>query len=77
MDLELKIHDARRKIEKLLGINRAGQSLPDNELEALASDLVESLQHFYDIRNGTEKVTDEIETEAKSNVVDIFPKGDK
>ena len=77
MDLELKIHDARRQIEKLLDIDRAGIALPDRELEALATDLVQSLQHFYNIKNRAEMGINEITQGPKSNVVGFTPRENK
>jgi hypothetical protein len=76
-DLEITIHDARRKIEKLLDSDRAGQPLPQRELEGLASDLVQALKYFYDIRNGADKVVEELAAKATDNVVEIFPKKDR
>ena len=81
-DIEIKIHDARRKIEKMIGLSRLGVIPGDTEITELHTDLVESLSqlsdyyihHVNDFKDIEDIEEIELKTEIpKTNIVTLFP----
>ena len=80
-EIEIKIHDARRRVEGLLDLNRMDIPLPEDELENLVNDLAEAqrlMQNYYLMfKNGP--IVEEIVLEApktNNNVLE-FPGNNK
>ena len=78
-DIEIKIHDARRKIEKMIGLSKLGVIPGDKEITELHTDLVESLSQLSDYYihhvNDFKDIEEiELKTEiSKTNIVTLFP----
>lgn len=84
-DVEIKIHDARRKIEQMLSLAKLGIIPAEDEVVKLNTDLIAATTMVADyyiqlLNNFEESEIEEIVLESKepeSNVVPLFPNKNK
>ena len=61
MDVEIKIHDARRRIEGLLSLIKMDCPIPDHEVQALVHDLSEAQRTMLNVYLQLKREQDQVE----------------
>lgn len=76
-DIEIKLHEARRRLEGMLAVSKFGVIPKDNELVELHTDLVNMVamlsDYYIQYLNNFKNIEEIVIEEPKSNIIPLFP----